>query len=69
MVKVTLEVELEQLAQSILNLSGKERQRLWRLTSTLEEAQDPGALKALEESKEDVKAGRLYTLVEVFGDV
>jgi len=68
MAKVALEVELEQLAQAIMNLSPEERERLWSLLATMEEAQDPGALKALRESEADVKAGRLYTLQDVFGE-
>ncbi len=68
MAKVELELELEQMAQAILKLSRSERQRLWSLLATLEEAQDPGALKALRESEEDVKEGRLYTFEEIFGD-
>ena len=68
MAKVALEVELEQLAQAIMNLSPEERERLWSLLATMEEEQDPGALKALRESETDVKVGRLYTLQDVFGD-
>ena len=68
MAKVALEVELEQLAQAIMNLSPEERERLWSLLATMEEAQDPGALKARRESEADVKAGRLYTLQDVFGE-
>jgi len=68
MAKVALELELEQLAQAIMNLSPEERERLWSLLATMEEAQDPGALKALRESEADVKAGRLYTLQDVFGE-
>ena len=68
MAKVALEVELEQLAQTIMNLSPEERERLWSLLATMEEEQDPGALKALRESEADVKAGRLYTLQDVFGE-
>lgn len=67
MAKVALELELEQLAQAILKLPLRERQRLGSLLATLEEAQDPGALKALRESEEDVKKGRLYTLEEILG--
>lgn len=66
--KVALELELERLAQAIMNLSPEERERLWSSLATLEEAQDPGALKALHESEADVKAGRLYTLQDVFGE-
>jgi len=65
MAKVAL--ELEQLAQVIIELPVSERQRLWSLLATLEEAQDSEALKALRESEEDVKEGRLYTFEEVFG--
>jgi hypothetical protein len=65
--KVTVELNLEQLAQAILSLPVQERQRLWSLLATLEEAHDPGALKALQESEQDVQAGRLYTFAEVFG--
>ena len=68
MAKVALEVELEQLAQAIMNLPSEERERFWSLLATMEETQDPGALKALRESEADVKAGRLYTLQGVFGD-
>ena len=68
MAKVALEVELEQLAQAVMNLSPEERERLWSLLATMEEAQDPGALKALRKSEADVKAGRLYTLQDVFGE-
>ena len=68
MAKVALEVELEQLAQAIMNLSPEERERLWSLLATMEEEQDPGALKALRESEADVKAGRLYILQDVFGE-
>ena len=68
MPKVALELELEQLARAIMNLPPEERERLWSLLATMEEAQDPGALKALRESEADVKAGRLYTLQDVFGE-
>jgi len=68
MAKVALEVELEQLAQAIMNLSPEERERFWSLLATMEEEQDPGALKALRESEADVKVGRLYTLQDVFGE-
>jgi len=68
MAKVALELELEQLARAIMNLPPEERERLWSLLATMEEAQDPGALKALRESEADVKAGRLYTLQDVFGE-
>ena len=68
MAKVALELELEQLARAIMNLPPEERERLWSLLATMEEEQDPGALKALRESEADVKAGRLYTLQDVFGD-
>ena len=68
MAKVALEVELEQLAQAIMNLSPEERERFWSLLATMEEEQDPGALKALRESEADVRAGRLYTFQDVFGD-
>ena len=67
MAKVALELELEQLARAIMNLPPEERERLWSLLATMEE-QDPGALKALCESEADVKARRLYTLQDVFGD-
>ncbi len=66
--KVTLEVELEELARAILRLSDEERQKLWSLLATLEEAQDPGALQALREAERDVQKGRLYSFEEVFGD-
>jgi len=68
MAKVALEVELEELAQAIMNLSPEERERLWSLLATMEEEQDPGALKVLRESEADVKAGRLYILQDVFGE-
>ena len=68
MAKVALEVELEQLAQAIMNLSPEEREWFWSLLATMEEAQDPGALKALRKSEADVKAGCLYTLQDVFGE-
>jgi len=68
MAKVALELELEQLAQAIMNLSPEERERLWSLLATMEEAQDPGVLKALREFEADVKPGRLYTLQDVFGE-
>jgi len=68
MAKVALELELEQLARAIMNLPPEERERLWSLLATMEEAQDPGALKALRESEADVRAGRLYTFQDVFGD-
>ncbi len=35
MAKVSLELELEQLAQAILQLSEEERQQLWSLLATL----------------------------------
>ena len=69
MAKVALEVELEQLAQAIMNIPPEERERLWSLLATMEEKQDPGALKALRESEADVKVGRLYTLQNVFGEL
>ncbi len=65
--KVTVELNLEQLARAILSLPAQERQQLWSLLATLEEANDPGALKALQESEQDMQAGRLYTFAEVFG--
>ena len=68
MAKVALELELEQLARAIMNLPPEERERLWSLLATMEEEQDPGALKALRESEADVRAGRLYTFQDVFGD-
>ena len=68
MAKVALELELEQLARAIMNLSPEERERFWSLLATMEEAQGPGALKALRESEADVRAGRLYTFQDVFGD-
>jgi len=68
MPKVAPELELDQLAQAIMELPPSERQRLWSLLATLEEAQDSEALKALRESEQDVKEGRLYTFEEVFGE-
>lgn len=68
MAKVALELELEQVAQVIMNLSLEERERLWNLMVTVEEAQDLGALKALRESEANLKAGRLYTLQNAFGE-
>jgi len=61
-------LEPEQLAQVIMELPVNERQRLWSLLATLEEAQDSEALEALRESEQDVKEGRLYTFEEVFGE-
>ena len=69
MAKVALELELEQLARAIMNLPPEERERLWSLLATMEEEQDPGALKALRESEADVGAGRLYTFQDVFGEL
>lgn len=68
MAKVAVEVELEQLAQAIMNLSPEDRERLWSLLATMEEAQDPGALEALRESEADVKEGRLYTFQDIFSE-
>lgn len=67
MTKVSLELELEQLAQTILKLSREDRQQLLSLLATLEEEQDPGALQALREAENDVEEGRLYSFEEVFG--
>jgi len=68
MARVSLEVELEQLARAILKLSKKERQQLLSLLATLEGSQDPGALEALRGSEEDVREGCLYSFEEVFGE-
>lgn len=67
MTKVSLELELEQLAQTILKLSYEDRQQLLSLLATLEEEQDPDALQALREAENDVEEGRLYSFEEVFG--
>lgn len=37
------------------------------LMATLEEMADPGALRALREAQDDVKAGRVYSYEEAFG--
>ncbi len=58
---------VEQLAEAIRTLSHKEREELWSLLATIEESDDPGALKALRESEEDLREGRLYNLEEIFG--
>ncbi len=66
--KAAEKLEVEQLAEAIRKLPARERQRLWSLLATLEEEQDPGALRALRESEKDVQEGRLYTFAEVFGE-
>ena len=65
--KIKLEISLQELARAIMELPSKEREELWSLLATMEEASDSGALAALEESEEDVKKGRLHTFEEVFG--
>ena len=65
--RMKLEIGLEELARAIVELPPKEREELWSLLATMEEASDPGALAALEESEDDVKKGRLHTFEEVFG--
>ena len=65
--KIKLEIPLEELARAIMELPAKEREELWSLLATMEEASDPGALAALEESEEDVEKGRLHSFEEVFG--
>ncbi len=67
MAKIKLEMPLEDLARAIMDLPLKEREELWSLLATMEEAADPGALGALLESEEDVRKGRLHTFEEVFG--
>lgn len=49
-----------------MELPPKEREELWSLLATFEEASDRGALPALKESEEDVKKGRLHSFEEVF---
>lgn len=66
--KIKLEIPLEELAKTIAELPPKEREELWSLLATFEEASDEGALEALKESKEDVKKGRLHSFEEVFGE-
>lgn len=65
--KTKLEISLEELAKAIMELPLKEREELWSLLATMEQAADPGALAALRESEEDVRKGRLHTFEEVFG--
>lgn len=65
--KIRLEMPLEELAKAIRGLPAKDREELWSLLATMEQASDPGALAALEESEEDVRKGRLHTFEEVFG--
>lgn len=38
------------------------------LIETLELMSQPGFMEAFKEAKEDIKAGRVYTMDEVFGD-
>gem|GEM_PF-1631259 len=64
--KIKLEIPLEELAKTITELPPKEREELWSLLATFEEASDRGALEALKESEEDVKKGRLHSFEEVF---
>jgi len=68
MAKVSVELDIEQLARAIAALPRKQREELWALLATLEEEADPGAAEALRESEEDVRAGRLFTMEEVFGN-
>lgn len=68
MAKNSAKLEIEQLAQMIARLSPAERQRLWELLATLEEECDPGAFKALRESEEDVRQGRLHSFSDIFDD-
>nr|BAL59701.1 hypothetical protein HGMM_OP4C337 [Candidatus Acetothermum autotrophicum] len=68
MAKISAKPQIEQLAQMIAKLSPVERQHLCELLATLEEERDPGALKALQESEEDVRQGRLYSFRDIFGD-
>lgn len=67
MARVTVELNVEQLARAIAALPQRQRQELWSLLATIEEEEDPGALEALRESEEDVKAGRTYSFEDVFG--
>lgn len=68
MSKIKLEVPLEELAKTITELPPKEREELWSLLATFEEASDKSALVALKESEEDVKKGRLHSFEKVFGE-
>ncbi len=65
--KIKLEIPLEELAKVIMELPTKDREELWSLLATMEEASDRGALAALQESEEDVKKGRVHSFEEVFG--
>lgn len=65
--KIRLEIPLEELARLIMDLPLKDREELWSLLATMEEASDRGALTALQESEDDVKKGRLHSFEEVFG--
>ena len=67
MTKISLELELKQLAQAILNLPKNERQQLPSLLATLEEEQDPESIEARKEAEEDMREGRVFTFEEVFG--
>jgi hypothetical protein len=65
--KIKLEIPLEELAKVIMELPTKDREELWSLLATMEEASDRGALAALQESEEDVKKGRVHSFEEVLG--
>ncbi len=65
--KVTVDLNLRQLARAIAALSEEQRQELWSLLATIEEERDPAAIEALRESEADVEAGRLYSFEDVFG--
>jgi len=67
MARVTVELNVEQLAHAVAALSHRQRRELWSLLATIEEEEDPGALEALRESEEDVAAGRTHSFEDVFG--
>ncbi len=67
MAKVTVDLNVRQLARAIAALSEEQRQELWSLLATIEEERDPDAIEALRESEADVEAGRLYSFEDVFG--
>jgi hypothetical protein len=67
MAKVSLELDIEQLARAIAGLPRTQQQQLWSLLATFEERDDPGAVESLRESEEDVRAGRIYSFEDVFG--
>lgn len=66
--KIKLGIPLEEPAKTITELPPKEREELWSLLATLEEAPDRGALAALEESEEDVTYGVRGSLPMELGD-